>query len=253
MTDIVILGAGNVGYHLAKVFSKTPDINLVQLYNRTLQTIRCFEKDTVITNQLHTLKKADIYIICVSDEAIESVSKAIPSTNALVVHTSGSTPLEVLNHHKHYGVFYPLQSFSKHRSIDFSSIPICIEAKHVNDLKVLENLALRISDTITYMDTVQRGEIHKAAVFVNNFVNHLYYIGETICEENNISNTILHPLIKETSNKVMNLSPFNAQTGPAKRGDKKTIENHLKKLSGINKEIYKLLSHSIANLYGKKL
>ena len=253
MTNIVILGAGNVGYHLAEVCIKSPDIALIQLYNRTLDSIRHLEKGTAITDQLYTLKKADIYIICVPDEAIDTVSKAIPYTDALVVHTSGSTSLEALNSHKHYGVFYPLQSFSKNRSIDFTSIPICIEAKHTNNLHLLEKIALQISTRVIYMDTIQRGEIHKAAVFVNNFVNHMYYIGETICEENNISSTILHPIIEETSKKVMDLPAFEAQTGPAKRGDKKTIQNHLKNLNGITKEIYKLLSHSIANLYGKKL
>jgi predicted short-subunit dehydrogenase-like oxidoreductase (DUF2520 family) len=253
MTEIIILGAGNVGYHLANKLIETPDVKLVQIYNRNIESIRSFKKTTPITDNLTHLKKADIYIICVTDEIIPQIAKAIKHKEALIVHTSGSTPLDVLSFHTFYGVFYPLQTFSKNRKIDFNTVPICIEVNKPEKLVLLENLGKKISNHVYHINSEQRKEIHKAAVFVNNFVNHLYYLGEQICENSSIDPKILYPLIRETGKKIENLTPYEAQTGPARRGDIKTIQNHLNNLQSNNKEIYKLLSQSIADTYGQKL
>jgi predicted short-subunit dehydrogenase-like oxidoreductase (DUF2520 family) len=151
------------------------------------------------------------------------------------------------------GVFYLLQSFSKERKIDFSSVPICIEAETEKDLFLLETLAKSMSKNCYRIHSDQRKSLHVAAVFVNNFVNHLYHIGHEICEQNKVPFEILLPLILETANKITTLSPLEAQTGPAKRNDTKTIEKHIAMLNKNQQEIYTLVTKSIYNIYGKKL
>ena len=151
------------------------------------------------------------------------------------------------------GVLYLLQSFSKNREIDFSSIPICIEAENKNDLELLRTLAYSLSNHIYEINSIQRKKLHVAAVFVNNFVNHLYHIGSEICAENNVPFEILHPLIIESAHKIKDLTPFESQTGPAKRKDEKIIKKHITLLDKNQQEIYKLLTKSIQSTYGKKL
>lgn len=249
MIRVIIIGSGNVGSHLANVFLNTPEVELVQVYNRSLEHIKRFEDQIPITTNLQELLDADIYIISVSDNAIESISKNLNFTNKLVVHTSGSTSLNTLNDANRRGVFYPLQTFSKNKEIHFKNIPICIESDNNKDLILLESLASLISNNVYILDSEQRLKMHVSAVFVNNFVNHMYHIGSEICEKNNIPFEILHPLIKETAEKVQTLSPINAQTGPARRKDTATIENQLKQLTDHHSVIYKSLTDSIIKTY----
>jgi predicted short-subunit dehydrogenase-like oxidoreductase (DUF2520 family) len=151
------------------------------------------------------------------------------------------------------GVFYPLQTFSKNKAVDFKQVPICLESQNDDDYKVLETIAKSISERVYAIGSEQRKALHVAAVFVSNFVNHLYKIGNEICEEHQVPFDILKPLIQETANKIVTLSPEEAQTGPAKREDTQTINSHLSFLSNENqKEIYKLLTKSIID-NGKKL
>jgi len=147
-----------------------------------------------------------------------------------------------------------LQTFTKGKEVDFKNIPICIESQFNDDYNVLKKLADSISDKVFTINSEQRRSLHVSAVFVNNFVNHLYSIGNTICDEHQIPFEILQPLIKETADKIMSLSPHEAQTGPAKRNDQTTIQSHLDFLSdGNHKNIYKLLTQSIQEDHGKKL
>lgn len=253
MIKISIIGGGNVAFHLTAILLKTTNIELVEVYNRTLDKIQYLKNYTSITTNLNKLKEADIYIICVSDNAIIEVSKKLNFKNKLVVHTSGSVAMNELKCNANKGVLYLLQSFSKNKKIDYSNIPICIEAETKTDLELLETLAQTISKNFYRINSEQRKNLHVSAVFVNNFVNHLYYIGNQICEENNVPFEILLPIIKETASKIETLSPFKAQTGPAKRNDTKTIEKHKAMLTKNQKEIYTLLTKSIYNTYGKKL
>lgn len=253
MIKIVLLGGGNVAQHLANAFIQSSKIELVQMYNRTIKNIEKFSAKTSITNKLTELKQADIYIISVSDNEIENISAKLNLKNKLVVHTSGAMNLNVLNSNCRKGVFYPLQSFSKEKPINFSEVPFCIEASNVEDYILLDKIATNLGSPCYKIDSKQRQYLHVGAVFVNNFVNHIYQLGSEICEEHKIPFKILMPLIKETSNKITDLQPFEAQTGPAKRGDTKTINNHLKILSKNKQEIYTLLTQSIQKLYGKKL
>ena len=253
MINIVILGGGNVAYHLTKALLQNSAINVVQVYNRSIEKINCFKNSTSVTNNLSELKDADIYILAVSDNAISELSSALNLKNKLVVHTSGSMAMDELKSVSDKGVFYLLQTFSKERKIDFSTVPICIEAETEADLQLLETLANSISKNCYRINSKQRKSLHVAAVFVNNFVNHLYHIGNEICEQNKVPFEILLPLILETANKITTLPPLEAQTGPAKRNDTKTIEKHTAMLTKNQQEIYTLLTKSIYNTYGEKL
>lgn len=253
MITVTLIGGGNVAWQLAHVFSNSEGIELVQMYNKTLENIEYFADITTITDDIKTLKKADIYIIAVSDKAIENVAKNL-AVNGLIVHTSGTTEMEVLNSHQRIGVFYPLQTFTKNHWVDFSEIPICIEVNNETDLNLLKKIASIISRNVFEYNSLERKKIHLAAVFVNNFVNHLYYLGYHFLNENAINPKILFPLIKETALKLQEENPYDNQTGPAKRKDIRTFEAHLELLEDSKmKEIYNLLSNSIAETYGEKL
>ena len=253
MIKIVVLGGGNLAYHLTNEFLKNDAIELVQVYNRSIDKIAYLRSKTSLTNSISALKDADIYIITVSDTIIPALSRKLKLKDKLVVHTSGAAYLNELKSDSKKGVFYPLQTFSKNKEVDFSSIPICIEAENQHDFDLLETLAKKISKKCYPINSVQRKNLHVSAVFVNNFVNHLYAIGNEICEAHQLPFDLLIPIIKETSKKIEDLSPIESQTGPAKRMDTKTIEDHLTILNKNHQEIYTLLTNSIIKTYGKKL
>ncbi len=253
MIQLSIIGSGNVAQHLIQAFSKTTDIELVQVFARKAAAISHLIPIDIITSDFSELKPVDLTIIAISDGAIASVSKQLSFKNQFVVHTSGSVSIEALDHKNRQGVFYPLQTFSKSKEVDFKLIPICLEAQNEKDFQTLETVAKSISNVIYKVDSEQRKALHIAAVFVSNFVNHLYQIGNDICIENELSFDILKPLIQETANKILKLSPNEAQTGPAQRKDTQIINAHLNFLKEDNqKEIYKLLTKSIID-NGKKL
>jgi len=244
MIKTVILGSGNVGSHLIKAFVSASNIELLQVYNRNLSKIESLQNKFLITNNLEEIVDADVYIIAISDDAINEFSKSLNQTNKLIVHTSGSVSIDAIEN-KRSGVFYPLQSFSTNKEVDFKNIPICIETKRDNDLVLLENLATSISDQVYIIDSNQRKKMHLAAVFVNNFVNHLYEIGHQICDDNQIPFEILLPLIKETSEKIIKHNPKDVQTGPAVRNDQITIQNQMDQLNPDHAKIYAILTQSI--------
>lgn len=253
MIKITLIGSGNVSQHLINAFAKNSAIELIEVYSRTKKEIAPLLDSNKIVTDLALLKEADLYIIAVSDDAISIVSEQLPFKNKLVAHTSGTASLQAINTKNRSAVFYPLQTFTKNKEVDFKVIPLCLEAENNTDYLVLETVAKSISDAVYSINSEQRKALHVAAVFVNNFTNHLYQIGQEICEEHQVSFDILKPLIAETANKINTLSPIEAQTGPAKRNDITTIESHLSYLSNENqKNIYTLLTKSIQN-NGKKL
>jgi predicted short-subunit dehydrogenase-like oxidoreductase (DUF2520 family) len=246
MIQVSIIGSGNVAQHLIQAFAKTTEIELVQVFSRKPELLFSLVPNHKIISDYNLLKAVDLIIIAVSDDAIAIVSAQITLKNQLVVHTSGSVYMDALNSKNRHGVFYPLQTFSVSKEIDFKLIPICLEATTRKDYQILEKVAKSISDVTYNINSEQRKALHVAAVFVSNFVNHLYQIGNDICLENDLSFDILKPLITETANKIQTLSPTQAQTGPAKRNDTQTIKAHLSFLTNDNqKEIYKLLTKSI--------
>ncbi len=253
MIKVAILGFGNVARHLYAAFSGAGEVEIVQIYNRSQGTIP-LEFKTDFTSELSEIKESDVYIIAIPDDDIKGFSEKLPFHNRLVVHTSGSVDIQILSEKNRKGVFYPLQTFSKDRDIDFTNIPICVEASNTSDLKTLQKIAGCISEKTVEIISEDRRKLHLAAVFINNFTNHLYHISEDIVSENHLDFDLLKPLIIETANKIKSLSPSESQTGPAKRKDKKTIEKHLDLLNNDwYKDIYKIITKSIQQAHGKKL
>lgn len=250
---INIIGAGNMAYQLTQAFHNHPEVQLQQLYNRSELSPEFDAFEIEKTHHLSTLRPADVCIIAVKDEAIAGISKKLPFENQLVVHTSGNTSIEAIDSKNRRGVFYPLQTMNKQTIVDFTKVPFCLEAENTNDFCLLQRLASLLSTKIYTLNSYQRRVLHLAAVFMNNFSNHLVYISQQICKENEVPFEILQPLLAETFVKLQNTSAYDAQTGPARRNDFLTITNHLAMLDNNNyKEIYDIITKSIINTYGRK-
>lgn len=247
MVRVSIIGSGNVAQHLISAFQKAESVQLVQVMARTKEKVMHLLDTSQIVTDFQQLQEVDLYIIAVTDEAIAEVSRQIPFHHKLVAHTSGSIAMKALSDNHRKAVFYPLQTFSKNKTVDFKMIPIALEGEHTEDYKIIEAVAKSISNQVFLIDSEQRRALHVAAVFVNNFTNHLYQISADICKEHQLSFEILKPLIEETTAKIMVLSPSEAQTGPAKRKDQLTIDAHLSLLNENQKAIYTLLTQSIQN------
>ncbi|HPF97027.1 MAG TPA: DUF2520 domain-containing protein [Mangrovimonas sp.] len=253
MIQVVLLGAGNVANHFYKALKESEEVQVVQWYSRQLNKVLGVQNETRITDRLDTLLEADVYIMAVNDDAIHELSSQLPFQNRLVVHTSGSVGIHDLDKKLRRGVFYPLQTFTKNVDISFEKVPICIEALEKEDLVLLKTLAESIRAPHYKINTEQRQTLHVAAVFVNNFANQLYRIAHEITDAKQIPFDILKPLILETAQKIDALSPYMAQTGPAKRDDKKTIKRHLKLLeNNDHKQLYELLTQSIKKTHGRR-
>ncbi len=249
MIKIGIIGSGNVATHLANGLSKTA--NVIGIYSKTKANATTLAKKVkskfVSLSELEA--NAELIIIAVNDDQIEKVAKQLKSSKKLIVHTSGSVSSEVLKKARisNYGVFYPLQTFSKSKKVDFSNIPICVYSPNKKSLSILKKLASALSGNVTVIDDEQRKIIHLAAVFACNFSNHMYAIADDILKENNLSLDLLKPLIAETANKIQRITPKEAQTGPAKRKDNNTIKKQLKMLEDNAdwQKIYKLVTQNI--------
>ena len=255
MIEIVILGSGNVATHLYRAFMAAEGIRVKQVYNHSEGSLDFFRNKTEVTTDISELAPADIYLLALKDDVIPEVAAKLQQLKALVVHTSGSVAMDALSGCERRGVFYPLQTFSKENEVNYSTIPFCLEANSLEDLQLLRKLAAKISGNSYEISSEQRKKLHLSAVFVCNFVNHLYAIGEDICQKSEIPFEILQPLIKETANKVQHASPAEVQTGPAIRNDRSTINAHLQLLgsSDENRKIYELLTSAIQTFHGKKL
>jgi predicted short-subunit dehydrogenase-like oxidoreductase (DUF2520 family) len=246
MIKIIILGAGNVGTHLFRNLNSSKKTEVVQWYNRSLDSIKKYKKEVAVTNQIKDLKEADVYLLALSDDVIPEMAKQLKDLKGIIAHTAGSVPMSILNESNNYGVFYPLQTFSKNRDTDFKNIPICLEASNEGSYQTLFKLASTLGNNINKINSEQRLRLHTAAVFVNNFTNHLYQLGNTICKEHNISFSLLQPLIKETAAKIESMTPKDAQTGPALRKDNITLQKHQVQLSNPDiKNLYLYLTESI--------
>ncbi len=247
---IILIGAGNVATQLSKALLNAGK-EILQIYSRTESSasglahkINC----PYTTRPEELLPGADLYIIAVSDAAIEEILKTFQFNNALVAHTSGSTDIKVLyDYDLRPAVFYPLQTFSKDVDVDFNDIPLFIEAKNDNDHKILTGLAKSLSSKVFSADSRQRMLIHIAAIFACNFTNHFFYLAENLLKKHRVDFDILMPLIKETVRKVELKGPFNAQTGPAVRSDKNILKLHSEMLSSVEdyQKIYNFISESI--------
>ena len=247
--QIVLIGSGNVAFHLAKAFTEA-QIPISQIFGRNTTELQKISEQFSIPFSTETLADADLYIISVSDSSITEVSSLIKNKNALVTHTSGSVSREALNGNYRKSVFYPLQTFSKSKNLDYSKIPFFIDAENENDEEILKNLASKISKNVMLANDEKRKYIHLTAVFACNFVNHLYARAKEISDSQGIPFDYFLPLIDETTQKIHELEPKLAQTGPAIRNDEKVLKLHESLLTDEEKlKIYKTLNESIKKMY----
>jgi predicted short-subunit dehydrogenase-like oxidoreductase (DUF2520 family) len=248
--EIVLIGTGNTAAVLGKKL-QTAGHRIVQVFGRDSMKASdlAYELATDSTNYWNVVnREADIYIIAVSDIAVEEVIKELNLSDKTVVHTAASVPKDVLkNASSHFGVFYPLQSLRK--GLAMPDIPIIIDASDEATLKELDLLAHSISDRVIEASDEERLKLHLAAVFCNNFVNHLYVLTEQYCKKEGLDFYMLLPLIKETASRLEDVPPSTTQTGPAIRNDKATLEKHMELLESYPymKKIYSLISESIYN------
>ena len=247
--QIVLIGSGNVAFHLAKAFTEA-QIPVSQIFGRNTTELQKISEQFSIPFSTETLADADLYIISVSDSSIAEVSALIKNENALVAHTSGSVSREALSGNYRKSVFYPLQTFSKSKNLDYSKIPFFIDAENENDEEILKNLASKISKNVMLANDEKRKYIHLTAVFACNFVNHLYARAKEISDSQGIPFDYFLPLIDETTQKIHELEPKLAQTGPAIRNDEKVLKLHESLLTDEEKlKIYKTLNESIKKMY----
>lgn len=250
MNEITIIGSGNVAFHFCTVFTEK-NIN-IQLYSRNGVTCQDFVNhfDLKIITSITEIKNQFV-LVCVNDDEIHGIISLLDDSNR-IAYTSGSVALNQLGQKSNLGVFYPLQSFSKDRKLEYSQIPFLIEANNEYFYQELFDLAWSISNKVEFANSEKRKKIHLAAVFANNFTNHLLKISKDILDQNEIDWKLLEPLIKETISKALELGPENAQTGPAKRNDLNTIQKQLEQLDSSSKEIYTQISNRILENYGYK-
>jgi len=252
--NIAFVGSGNVAWHLAPELENAGH-RVVELYSRNPKNAKSLQNRLYNAEINATLdfsqSEIDILILCISDDAIEEVAMelALPE-NAIIVHTSGSQSINRLGYTAtgNIGVFYPLQTFTKSKKIEFEGIPVLIEAENRATLKALKNLAKSISKQVYTIDSKDRMAIHVAAVIACNFSNYLFGEAEKILNRQGFELDILRPLIAETLNKSLDIGPRDAQTGPAARGDLETLDNHMAFLENNEfKALYQLISEKILN------
>jgi len=249
---IVILGAGRVASHLARAFVCAG--HDIAVWNRSAanlesisEKIGCF----CTTDMSQLPKDADVYLISVKDDAVLSVvdalSDVLNDTNALVAHTAGSMPLALIeDKFSNCGVFYPMQTFTKDKILEYKKIPFFIETS-CKDNNLLKELAESVSEIVYELDSEKRQYLHLASVFACNFVNHCYAISENILKKIDVPFSVMYPLIDETTNKVKAIKPVDGQTGPAVRRDNVVMDKQMQLLIDDPKlqEIYRILSKNI--------
>ncbi len=251
--SISFIGAGNVAWHLAPVLENAGHY-VKEVYSKSgksaIKLIGNLYDATLKEDLDFTDSPSQIFILAIPDDAIKSVVKNIVlPEQSILVHTSGSKSIEELNYAaaSANGVFYPMQTFSKARKVSFDNIPFLIESDHDQAGNILISLAKSISKSVQTVSSEQRAQMHLAAVFACNFTNHMMSISEDILKNAKLDFSLLRPLIAETIEKSINLSPKKAQTGPAKRGDVETLDKHMEMLSGDEsvQEIYRMISQHI--------
>ena len=247
---VVLIGSGNVATHIAFAL-KTAGITVVQVWSKQIHHAKVLAdqiQSDAIANLFEIDKEADFCIVSIKDDAISETIKALAGFKGVIVHTSGSVNLTVFgSDFEKYGVLYPLQTFSINKEVDFSKVPICIEANAAEVLKSIRQLAEKLSANVVEVSSEKRKILHLAAVFACNFTNHLYVLSSNLLAEHDLKFDMIRPLILETAAKVQNASPSDVQTGPAIRNDEQTINKHeellLKQPQLLT--IYQTLSESI--------
>jgi len=257
---ILIIGAGKVGTSLAILLDKA-GYTIEGIVSGTQESASRLGKlmGCSFSTDLLTDLNVDFVIVSVPDHLLKEVLGELTSydSSTTVIHTAGSYSIEMFPGNTSYrkGIIYPLQTFTHDRRAYLDDIPLFIEADSDETLGLIHNLASDISDQVVHIEYDQRQKLHLAAVFVCNFVNHMYFAGEKILEDTGIRFGVLEPLIRETFLKAIELGPEQSQTGPAIRNDKITLEKHLKLLSFSPEfwKIYSEITDSIMKNYSRKI
>lgn len=255
MMKIVLIGAGNVATHLGKILQQS-GYELLQVYSRTVESAAELASMLSVnyTTSLEEIRQdADLYIVALKDSALQELLPALvkDKEQALFVHTAGSMPMDIWKGYvSHYGVLYPMQTFSKKREVDFATVPFFVEANDAMGWTTLKELAGKLSPKVYEATSEQRKYLHLAAVFACNFTNHMYALSAHLLDQHSLSFEVMLSLIDETAKKVHELPPVKAQTGPAIRYDENVINKHLDLLSDDPdiKELYEKISKSIHKL-----
>ena len=255
---IALIGAGNLATHLGKALHKA-GYEIVCVFSRTEESAKNLSsilKCRYTTDIKEVDKDADIYISAIKDSAFHEIAPELikDRENSLFLHTAGSLPMDIWSGYaKRYGVIYPMQTFSKSKEVDFTVIPLFLEANSKDDLSLIRTIAEQLSDRVYDASSEQRRYLHIAAVFACNFSNHMYAICDELLQRNGIPFDVMLPLIDETAAKVHKLKPIDAQTGPAIRYDENVINGHLSMLENDKdiKDIYEAISKSI-NKFSRK-
>ncbi len=254
--DISLIGAGNLAWHLGPALENAGH-RIREVYSRTSKNLKALQRrlyNAEIQNDPDfSMSDSEVFIIAVPDDAIEKIAASISLPDeAVLAHTSGSQPIEKLEFSstENTGVFYPLQTFTKGKKVEFDDIPVLIESNNSYTRNVLMDIGKSISGHCYDIFAGDRMAIHLAAVFACNFTNYMFHISETLLEQHHFDLGLLRPLIAETLNKSLDLGPEAAQTGPARRGDLETLDRHIAFLQNPDyREVYRILSQQILNLY----
>ncbi len=254
-TSVVFIGAGNLATNLAKALYRK-GFRIVQIYSRTQESAQSLAQlvEADYTTELSAVvEDAQLYIVSLKDAAFVQLLPGLVAgkEKSLWVHTAGSIPMNIwAGQAERYGVFYPMQTFSKQREVDFREIPVFIESNSEADTQLLKDIASTLSEKVYEATSEQRKSLHLAAVFTCNFTNHMYVLAAELLKKYQLPFDAMLPLIDETARKVHELQPLAAQTGPAVRYDENVINEHLRMLADEPEaqELYRRISESIHRL-----
>lgn len=250
---IIILGSGNVASSLAPALDAVADV--VQVYSRDIDHARALaatlREASPITSFADIDLSADIAIIAVADDAVAEIGRALEGFEGIVAHTSGSVPMEALSPATRRGVFYPLQTFSRSRRIDFKGVSLFIEGDSEATTDELTALATEVSTKVFKADSQVRAALHVPAVFACNFANYMWDVADNLLKPGGFDIRVFEPLLEETLRKALTLGPHQAQTGPAMRLDFNVIRDHVSKLPPDLAELYTTLTNQIIHSHFK--
>lgn len=256
-TEVSFIGSGNLAWHLAPALDNT-DFPVKEIYSRNplhaaALVERLYEAEVKASLDFST-SSSRVFILAISDDALEEiVQEIILPDDAILLHTSGSQPLMILGYAatQNLGVFYPLQTFSKDKKVEFNDIPVFIESANATTDDILRAMGSALSSTVIPLNSYERKALHVAAIFASNFTNHMLLVAQDIMKENSLIYDWLKPLIAEMINKSLSIGPENAQTGPARRGDLEILDKHLEFLheNPPAAELYKVISQHIIDRY----
>jgi len=251
-----LVGSGNLAWHLGHAY-KACGVRISQVISRTLNSARILAKelDASYSDSLNDIDShSSAILIAVNDSSLEAVVKGIQPANILVMHTSGSIGIEIFEgRFSRFGVMYPFQTFTKGIPVNLNEVPFCIEASDNNTLKEISRIAQILSANIHTLNSEHRRLLHMCGILTNNFINHLIARTTDLMADSDLEKKLLSPLLRETIRKLDYISPYDAQTGPARRNDLGVIEKHLAILKHEPelKKLYSSFTDSIIAYYKK--